>query len=164
MKNLFALIPLWAITFCSVFADNDTDRKDIKALNSFRTSVAPKLDGLLTDECWRNAPLATNFITNSPAFGNEPSLKTEVRVLYDNDAIYVGAYMYDPEPNKIAKQLCSRDKVETSTVDFFGFGFDTYHDRQSAFKFVVSAQACKTTYVCRLTATTIIGTLFGQAK
>lgn len=139
MKNLFALIPLWAITFCSVFADNDTDRKDIKALNSFRTSVAPKLDGLLTDECWRNAPLATNFITNSPAFGNEPSLKTEVRVLYDNDAIYVGAYMYDPEPNKIAKQLCSRDKVETSTVDFFGFGFDTYHDRQSAFKFVVSA-------------------------
>ena len=35
--------------------------------------------------------------------------------------------------------LCSRDQVENSNVDFFAFGFDTYHDRQSAFKFVVSA-------------------------
>ncbi|MBK9459988.1 MAG: carbohydrate binding family 9 domain-containing protein [Sphingobacteriales bacterium] len=139
MKTLLTIIPLWVITCCSAFAEDDVDRKDIKAISSFRTSVAPKLDGLLTDECWRNAPVASSFITNSPVFGNNASQTTEVRVLYDNDAIYIGAYMHDPEPQKIIRRLCSRDQVENSNVDFFAFGFDTYHDRQSAFKFVVSA-------------------------
>ena len=103
MKTLLTIIPLWVITCCSAFAEDDVDRKDIKAISSFRTSVAPKLDGVLTDECWRNAPVASSFITNSPVFGNNASQTTEVRVLYDNDAIYIGAYMHDPEPQKIIR-------------------------------------------------------------
>jgi hypothetical protein len=86
MKTLLTMIPLWVLTFCSAFAEDDFERKDIKAISSFRTSVAPKLDGVLTDECWRNAPVANSFITNSPVFGKDPSQTTEVRIVYDNDA------------------------------------------------------------------------------
>lgn len=80
MKTLLTIIPLWVITCCSAFAEDDVDRKDIKAISSFRTSVAPKLDGVLTDECWRNAPVASSFITNSPVFGNNASQTTEARI------------------------------------------------------------------------------------
>jgi len=103
-----------------------------------KVSQAPKMDGQLTDACWQNIPAATDFILNAPTFGQPLSQQTAVKVIYDNDAIYVGAMLYD-DPRLILKQLTSRDKEQLQNTDFFGVAFDTYNDNQNAFQFSVTA-------------------------
>jgi Domain of unknown function (DUF5916) len=112
---------------------NDANRKTLTAT---RTNTPPKLDGDLNDECWKNAPIATDFISNSPVFGKPATEKTEVRVVYTDEAIYVGAYMYQSK-GKIRTDLSKRD-AETN-ADRFALGFDTYLDRQNGFRFEISA-------------------------
>ena len=97
-----------------------------------------KIDGNLDDAAWKNIPATGDFIISTPTFGKPSSKKTEVKITYDNTAVYVGAYMYD-NPAEIRKQLTARDVVSFQNVDYFLVGFDTYHDHQNAFVFRVTA-------------------------
>jgi Domain of unknown function (DUF5916) len=134
MKHL-CLFLFFVVSIFPVFSQvtNDSNRKSLQAI---RTENPPKLDGDLSDDCWKNAPIANDFISNSPVFGKPASEKTEVRVVYTDEAIYVSAYMYQPK-GKIRTDLSKRD-VETN-ADRFAVGFDTYLDRQNAFRFEISA-------------------------
>ena len=107
-------------------------------LNAVRTNKAPKIDGSLADASWQNVPAAGNFIQNFPNYGNPSLVKTEVKIIYDDDAIYVGAYLYD-DPALIRKQLTARDEEIKRDVDYFSVFLDTYHDRQNGFQFVVTS-------------------------
>ena len=97
-----------------------------------------KIDGNLDDAAWKNVEATSDFIISSPNFGQPSSRKTEVKIVYDNTAVYVGAYLYD-DPHNIRKQLTSRDVISMQNVDYFLVGFDTYHDKQNAFVFRVTA-------------------------
>ena len=110
----------------------------LKTLPAIKTTQAPKVDGNLADAVWRDAPVATEFIQNYPSTGQPASQKTEVRILYDNSAIYVAAYLYD-DPTLIRKQITARDEELQKDVDFFSIFFDTYNDRQNGFQFVVTS-------------------------
>lgn len=107
-------------------------------LNAVRTSNAPKIDGILDDHGWENVPVAGNFIQNFPENGKPSTVKTEVKVIYDNNAIYIGAYLYD-DPVLIRKQLTARDEEARKDVDYFSVFLDTYHDRQNGFQFTVTS-------------------------
>ncbi len=109
-----------------------------KTLQAIKVSQAPKLDGILDDEAWQQAPIATDFIVNSPDYGKPSIRKTEVRLVYTDEAIYVGALLYD-DPNLIKKQLTERDREQFQDVDNFGVSFDTYLDQQNAFEFIVTS-------------------------
>jgi hypothetical protein len=109
-----------------------------KSLKALKILKAPKIDGILNEEVWNEAPLATDFIINQPDFGKPASQKTEVRILYDDEAIYIGAHLYD-DPSKIRRQLTARDNEQNQNTDFFAVAFDTYHDTQNAFAFIVTA-------------------------
>ncbi len=89
-----------------------------KNLQAVKTTQPPKIDGSLNDEAWRAAAIATDFIQNFPQTGQPPSAKTEVRILYDDNAIYIGAMIYD-DPALIRKQLTARDGEQRSDVDYF---------------------------------------------
>jgi hypothetical protein len=69
------------------------------------------VDGLINEQAWiTDSNIATDFIMFEP--DNEPiniNKKTEVKVLYDNEAIYISAMLYDNEPNKIQKEITNRD-------------------------------------------------------
>jgi hypothetical protein len=93
----------------------------------------------LNDSAWLNVPVADSFINAYPDFGKVSPQKTVVKIIYDDQAIYIAAYMYDTDPSKIATQLSARDQVTNSYCDFFAIGFDTYHDRQNAVRFFVGA-------------------------
>lgn len=110
----------------------------VKSLPAVKTSQPIKIDGNLNDAAWQNIEPTGNFITFSPVFGKASTHKTEVRITYDNVAIYVGAYMYD-KPENIRRQITARDIIERQDADYFVVGFDTYHDRQNAFVFRVTA-------------------------
>ena len=107
-------------------------------LDAVRITKAPKIDGSLDDACWQNVPIATNFIQNFPDYGKSSSVKTDVKIVYDNNAMYIGAYLYD-NPSLIRKQLTARDEELKKDVDYFSVFLDTYHDRQNGFQFVVTS-------------------------
>ncbi len=108
-----------------------------KTLAAERISIHPKIDGILDDECWKNIPIATNFIQNSPTENAPVSFQTEVKVAYDNTAIYISAMCYDNSPDSILHQLGLRD--DYPNADNFRMVFDTYNTQQDAFDFVVTA-------------------------
>ncbi|SIQ28414.1 Carbohydrate family 9 binding domain-like [Chryseobacterium sp. RU37D] len=104
-----------------------------------KTSSSPKIDGILDDAEWQSAPVATNFTERNPNNGRPQadSIKTEVKILYDDNGIYFAAQMYDPTPNKIAKELTERDGINND--DFFGVTLNGYNDKQQSLEFVVTA-------------------------
>lgn len=112
-------------------------------MQAVKTSQAPKIDGNLDDAVWANTPVLTDFIQNFPTYGLPVSKKTEVKILYDNSAIYFGAYLYD-DPSLIRKQITARDGEGQSDVDYFSVFFDTYNDHQNGFQFLVTTANVQT--------------------
>ncbi len=91
----------------------------------------------MLEESWLNAPVATNFLELNPTEGKKPRFKTEVKVLYDDNNIYILGYCYDDHPDSIFTQLGERD--DRLNADLFTVSFDTYNKKLDAFTFAVSA-------------------------
>jgi hypothetical protein len=102
-----------------------------------RTARAPKLDGVLSDTVWSLATPLTDFIQVFPQLGAPAPRSATVRILYDNQAVYVGAELAD-DPKLIRKQFTPRDAEGQADVDFFSIFFDTYNDKQNGFQFGVT--------------------------
>lgn len=111
----------------------------VRNLEAVKVTTPPRLDGSLDDAAWQGVPAATDFITNIPVFGKTPIVNSSVKVVYDNTAIYVGAYLYD-KPGNIRRQMTLRDAEQRADVDYFAIFFDTYRDRQNAFQFLVTSR------------------------
>ena len=97
----------------------------------------PNLDGKLDDPAWQDAIVITGFTQINPNDGTEPSERTEIRITYDTDALYVSARMYDGDPGEIRGRLTRRDTFSPS--DAFWIDIDSYHDHRTAFQFGVNA-------------------------
>ncbi len=95
------------------------------------------IDGHLDDPCWKTAVRQGHFIQRFPKDGGVPDLPTEFAIVYDNEAIYVGVWATDPEPRKIRAQLTRRDV--DALADAIVIGFDSYHDRRTAYSFQLNA-------------------------
>ena len=110
-----------------------------KSVQAAKIKTAPRIDGILDDEEWSSAPAAGTFITSSPSFGLPATDSTCVKVLYDNTAIYIGAYLYG-NPAHIRRQFTPRDQERHADVDYFSVFIDSYKDRQNAFQFLVTSR------------------------
>lgn len=112
--------------------------QEIKKFTATRTDYSPKIDGILNDRIWNEVKAASGFIEIKPIPGRIESYdrRTEVKIVYDNSAIYIGARMYD-EPDSIVKEVVTRDQLGNS--DILGIVFDTYLDRINAFGFYVNS-------------------------
>lgn len=97
------------------------------------------VDGKIDEEVWKTAPIASDFVMYEPDNGIpiSKSKKTEVKVLYDNTALYISALLFDDEPNKISKELTNRDVFGNS--DVFSVSINGFNDGQQDYKFYVSA-------------------------
>src|SRR5262249_49614844 len=107
------------------------------ALRAQRTETPPSIAGRLDEPAWRSAAVAAGFRQNEPDEGAPATERTEVRVLYDNTALYVGVRLYDSEPNKIVTRLSRRD--DDPDADKFTFYVDSLHDHLTGAAFQVSA-------------------------
>ena len=96
-----------------------------------------QIDGKLDEAAWDAAPAITDFRQYDPDEGAPASEKTEVHILIDDEAIYVGWRLYDREPGKIQSQLARRD--DSVNGDIVEVSFDSYHDHLSAYTFRLSA-------------------------
>jgi hypothetical protein len=113
-------------------------KAQFQSLEAVKISTPIKIDGKLDDAAWAAIPAVTTFTQTSPTFGIAPSFKSSVKITYDNTAVYIAAYLYDDKKN-IRRQLTQRDLINRQDVDVFAVGFDTYHDKQNAFAFQVTA-------------------------
>jgi uncharacterized protein DUF5916/cellulose/xylan binding protein with CBM9 domain len=111
----------------------------LRILNAARITDRIKLDGKLDEAAWLNAtPFEGNFYQVRPNNGAESPYRSKVYVVYDNKAIYVGALLYDPDPETIPQELGERDDFQLN-VDAFAFNVDTYNIGQNGFSYVVTA-------------------------
>lgn len=132
--RVLVLLPF--LIACFTAAAGTEPERDLKAV---KISAPIKIDGLLNDAAWQNVTPAENFIVNSPNYGEKESQRTKVYVVYDDAAIYIGAYLYD-DPNLVRKQLTPRDGEGRQDVDYFSVFFDTYNDDQNGFQFLVTSR------------------------
>ncbi len=102
---------------------------------------APAIDGILTDAIWSTAPLVTGFTQMEPNEGAPATERTEVRVLYGPEALYVAFRAFDRSPDSIAAQLTRRD--ESSYSDGLHVLVDSYNDKRTAFHFGVNPEGVK---------------------
>jgi len=108
-------------------------------ITAVRTTAKIAIDGRLDDSDWERAQPAKDFLQKDPDEGKPATEPTEVRFLYDDDALYVGARMFDSEPSKIAKRLTRRDGDTDGIADRIIVGIDAHHDKLTGSLFWVSA-------------------------
>ena len=111
-----------------------------KILKTVLINGGINIDGNLNESQWQTAPVAKDFFMFAPDNGKEvdKSKDTEVKILYDNEAIYIGAILYDAEPSKILKELTQRDDQGTS--DNFGVFINGFNDGQQDFRWYRARQ------------------------
>ena len=109
----------------------------VPVVQAIQATSAVVLDGRLDDEVWLRAPAATSFTQRDPEEGKPATEATELRIAYDESALYIGVRLHDREPSRIARQLARRDR-EAEADAFFLF-LDPHHDHLTGASFSVSA-------------------------
>jgi hypothetical protein len=120
-------------------AGTPQSKPEVPRITALRTTSPIVLDGRLEEDVWRRAQPATDFRQRDPDEGRPATERTEVRIAYDDAAIYVGARMFDSEPAKIARRLTRRDGDTDKIVDWIIIGLDPLHDHLTGVMFRVTA-------------------------
>lgn len=139
--QIFSILLLFQFSFAQeiVISNPFLPVNNKKEISTVKIKNPIKIDASLNEVDWQNVPIAKNFVMFNQENGKPelPELRTEVKVLYDDDAIYVGAILYDNEPDKILKEISERDNF--GATDFFGVFINGFNDGQQEFSFFVSA-------------------------
>ena len=123
-------------------AQDDTSTNIPPVLTAAKlTGTLPQIDGNLDEDTWKHAPIATGFVQLLPEEGKPATERSEVRVLYGNDALYVGFRAYDTDSSAIEGQLTRRDRESFS--DWVHVAIDSYNDKRTAFQFGVNPRGVK---------------------
>lgn len=129
----FFLIFLFPLTIFS---------QEKKIITAVRTLEKPTVDGNLSDSVWQNAQAASGFTQYSPHDGQKSEYDAQIKILYDDNFIYVFAKMFDSDPQNIYSQLTKRD--DTGVADYIGISFDPFNDAKLNFSFFVTAAGVQT--------------------
>ncbi|MHC4992560.1 MAG: carbohydrate binding family 9 domain-containing protein, partial [Planctomycetota bacterium] len=107
-----------------------------------RTPEPPTIDGRLDEATWMDAAVFEDFLQVEPVEGAAPSERTEVRLLFDADFLYVGFRCFDREPDRIIGKIMRRD-ANLDSDDRVRFVIDTFLDRRNGFLFELNAVGAK---------------------
>ncbi len=136
MKRIVLLFS--ALLICAMASAQPVLEKKSYKVN--RTYNSPVIDGNITDEEWAPGEWDGDFIQYEPLDGQMATQKTEFKVLFDENNVYVAIKAYDNSPDSIVKRITRRDNCDGDQV---GIAFDSYHDLRTAFIFFVSVAGSK---------------------
>ncbi|MEZ5045469.1 MAG: DUF5916 domain-containing protein [Chitinophagaceae bacterium] len=105
---------------------------------SHRIQNKPTIDGHLDEKVWQQYITVQPFTQIIPSPDSPSLYKTELAIVYDDQAIYIAAKLYQNEDIQ-TRQLCARDQLGRVNADIFTVFLDTYHDKQNGFAFKVSS-------------------------
>jgi len=113
-----------------------------RRLTAVRATGEITLDGALDEPAWREAPVANGFIQNDPREGNPATYDTDVRVLYTEDALYLGVFAHDDQPSAIVLNDLKKDYNKDGN-DGFRVLLDTFHDGRNGYEFMTNPAGAK---------------------
>jgi hypothetical protein len=112
------------------------------ALEIHATANPPIIDGKLDDPAWRDAAVISDLRQVLPQEDAAPTERTEVRVTYDSDHLYVAFRCFDREPDKIVAKEMQHDR-DTGSDDLVRFAIDTFHRQNDGYYFALTAAGSK---------------------
>ncbi len=130
--KLFTTILLLLLVYYASASDT------LRTVTAVRINESPKIDGILEETVWQKGISTGNFRQSRPDFDKLPTQRTEVKIIYDDRAVYIGAIMYDTAPDSVLHQLGRRDDDNLNADDFY-FKIDPIHNDQDAYQFGVNA-------------------------
>jgi hypothetical protein len=136
MKKIFILL-LLSLILTPVIFGQDPEKKQYSAT---QITMPPVINGVLDDDAWKAGTWAGDFIQNSPYSGRPETQKTEFKILFDENNLYVAIKSYDTSPDSIVNRLTRRDETDG---DLVGIIFDSFHDLRTGFLFGVSSSGVK---------------------
>ena len=108
-----------------------------RVLNAQAVRGGISVDGRLDEAEWGSAPVASGFTQSEPRTGEPATEATEVRVLYDTDRLYIGAYLHDRAPGDIVVNDIRKD-FNPEQQDVFEVILDTFRDRRNGYVFITN--------------------------
>ncbi len=124
------LIILSCIFYLAASASGQVPEK--KQYTATRITTAPVIDGKTDEEVWQRGTWAGDFIQNEPYNGSKSTQRTEFKILFDDNNLYVAIKAYDSSPDSIVNRLTRRDQADG---DLVGIIIDSYHDLRTGFLF-----------------------------
>ncbi len=133
-----------AFAVCGVTMDAAAQRAvgGDKTVRIVRAMTPPVIDGKLDDAVWATAPLIDDFHQVRPTDGGAPSERTEVRLLYDGDYLYIGARLYDSEPDKITRNVM-RHGNPLGQDDRLAIIIDPFNTGRNGYRFETNANGVR---------------------
>ena len=110
---------------------------DSKHFEMAKLSDEASIDGIMDEAIWQQATLITDLHQVNPFEYAEPTQRTEIRIYYTEDALYVGARMWDDQPEEITAQILNQSSSLFSD-DWFFFQIDPFLDRRSGYRFATN--------------------------
>lgn len=137
----------WGLCMALFFAVNLFSQDTINVLpkrvyntQALGVNEPPVIDGILDDPSWEIVPWEGEFTEQRPDENTSPNFQTKFKIIYDEKSLYIAVRCYDNEPDKIVRRLTRRDGFDG---DWIGFFIDSYHDKRTAFGFIVTAAGVK---------------------
>jgi hypothetical protein len=136
MKRIFSTI-LFIFVLLPILFGQDPEKKQYTAT---MITNPPVINGVLDDEAWQSGTWAGDFTQNQPFSGRPETQRTEFKILFDDNNLYVAIKAYDTSPDSVVNRLTRRDEADG---DLVGIIIDSFHDLRTGFLFGVSSAGVK---------------------
>ncbi len=140
-KGLRAMTPLFTACLLILSAGENALAQE-RELVPLRIMESPRMDGVPDEEIWKKAMPASGFTQQRPDEGSPASERTEVRVLYDEQTLYIGVWAFDSDPSGIIATQMARDG-DLADDDYFQIILDTFLDRQNGVLFATNPDGAR---------------------
>jgi hypothetical protein len=123
---------------CTALAQGSAD----KTTRIVRATTSPVIDGKPDEAVWQTAALIDDFHQVRPSDGGQPSERTEVRLLYDDDYLYIGARLYDSEPDRITRNVMRHGNA-LGQDDRLAIVIDPFNTGRNGYRFETNANGVR---------------------
>ena len=136
MKRTFLIIIAALITIAPAIGQT-TGKKQYRAE---QITTEPSIDGILDEDIWQGGTWIDDFTQHEPYNGASATQRTEFKIVFDKDNLYVGIKAFDTSPDSIVNRLTRRDHADGDLVAII---LDSYHDLRTGFVFGISSAGVK---------------------
>ncbi len=141
--NLHAVAAAVLVVLAAAAPLSGQNGRNGRTVAASRVDVAPILDGVLDEAAWNAAEVIDAFVQQEPDEGAPASERTEARILYDGENLYIGVRAFDSEPDGVIATEMRRDSDRILDEDNFQIILDTFRDYRSAYMFVTTPLGAK---------------------
>ncbi|MDG2448760.1 MAG: carbohydrate binding family 9 domain-containing protein, partial [Saprospiraceae bacterium] len=145
-RPIFSILIFLSISFyftvLSAQAPDQAVEKSI-AISSIPEGTKLNIDGKIDETFWASVEPVSDFVMRVPVVGNAPTERTEVKIAFDKENIYMAVTLYDSNPSGIKAFQKSID-ADVDIEDSFTWFFDTYYDKRNAYLFAITPLGVKT--------------------